>query len=326
MDDTLPEGWAKHFSKTQKRWYYYHAGTNETTWEKPTGPAAPPRKRPREEAKVVSVKPGEAVPEGTLHGSSPAGQTGASSTMKTAPPLAAPVVQARHPFSNEDKWTREDLQVNKYLQGVYKLGKIEDSSGSIIEFKDCVNPFEGKHLFNLVNDNNYRNVLEVGCAMGASAVWICEALKRNGGGKLVSIDPNQSTTYNHIGRLNVQRSGLSDYHEVIEMTSYLAMPLLLQEVLAGKREKFDMVFIDGWHTFDYTLIDFFYADLLTRVNGLIVVDDIRHTSVKSFYEYVNTNYEHCALIAATPVSETMATYQKKGDDSRTWNYHKSWNV
>jgi hypothetical protein len=28
-----------------------------------------------------------------------------------------------------------------------------------------------------------------------------------------------------------------------------------------------LVFVDGWHTFDYTLLDLFFADLLTEVGG-----------------------------------------------------------
>ena len=30
--------------------------------------------------------------------------------------------------------------------------------------------------------------------------------------------------------------------------------------------RFHLVFVDGWHTFDYTLLDLFFADLLTEVS------------------------------------------------------------
>ena len=80
--------------------------------------------------------------------------------------------------------------------------------------------------------------------------------------QLVSIDPFQSTQWEGIGRLNVQRAGLGEFHHVFEAKDFVAMPKLLEEVEQGRRQKFDLIFIDGMHLFDYTLLDFFYADKL----------------------------------------------------------------
>ena len=52
--------------------------------------------------------------------------------------------------------------------------------------------------------------------------------------------------------------------------------------------QFHLIYIDGWHTFDYTLVDFFYADLLLETNGVIVLDDIKHKPVHKCFEYVFT--------------------------------------
>jgi len=40
-------------------------------------------------------------------------------------------------------------------------------------------------------------------------------------------------------------------HKLYEKKSYVALPLLIK-----KKLKFDFIFIDGFHTFDYTLIFF----------------------------------------------------------------------
>ena len=40
---------------------------------------------------------------------------------------------------------------------------------------------------------------------------------------------------------------------------------------------FDFIFIDGWHTFDYTLVDMFYADRLLRIGGYLLIDDALHS-------------------------------------------------
>lgn len=98
-------------------------------------------------------------------------------------------------------------------------------------------------------------------AMGCSTLAILEALPKEG--YHTSIDPFQTATHNYgfrgVGVTMVKRAGLADRHRLIEQPNYLALPDLLR---AG--ERFDLIFIDGYHTFDFAFIDFFYADLLLR--------------------------------------------------------------
>lgn len=180
---------------------------------------------------------------------------------------------------------------------------------------------EGYHLYSLVKDNKFKNILEIGFAYGISALFICQALKENGTGKLISIDPNQSTQWKNIGVKHLYQSlgeaGLSKYSQLMEEPSYSAMPKLL----SGKKQM-DLIFIDGMHLFDYTLVDLFYADLLLRVGGVVVLDDIRHKGVKQAYEYVLKNYNHWKLVKPTVASETCATFIKVKNDDRNWDYHK----
>lgn len=202
---------------------------------------------------------------------------------------------------------------------MYDRGIIQDSEGTEHKFQDCVDPFEGRHLYDLIYRNRFTSTLEVGCAMGASAVWMCQAhVDLAMQGQHVSIDPNQTTQYLNIGRKNVQDAGSGHHHSVIELPSYRALPKLLDE---GRQ--FELVFVDGWHTFDYTLVDFFLADLLIPIHGVIVVDDIKHPSVTKTIRYIQTNYPHYQLVANTPCSETTATFVKIAADSRTWNYHRN---
>ena len=88
--------------------------------------------------------------------------------------------------------------------------------------------------------------------------------------------------------------------------------------LLGKQ--FDLIFIDGFHTFDYTLVDLFYAILLCRIGGIIVIDDIKHAGVAQLIKYVDSNYKCLKRITNTPTN-TMATYMKISDDERKWNFH-----
>jgi hypothetical protein len=66
----------------------------------------------------------------------------------------------------------------------------------------------------------------------------------------------------------VRRAGLSEKHRLIEQPNYLALPELVRS-----EEKFDLIFIDGWHTFDFAFVDLFYSDLLLKEGGILVFDD-----------------------------------------------------
>jgi len=89
---------------------------------------------------------------------------------------------------------------------------------------------------------------------------------------LISIDPNQTGKWKEVGLFSIESAGLKKYHRCFEDKSYNVMPKLLP----AHSKQLDLVFIDGWHTFDYTLVDGFYADLLVRPGGYIVFDDALH--------------------------------------------------
>jgi hypothetical protein len=38
-------------------------------------------------------------------------------------------------------------------------------------------------------------------------------------------------------------------------------------------------FIDGWHTFEQTLIDIYFANRLVKVGGYVIVDDVSWPSM-----------------------------------------------
>ena len=59
-------------------------------------------------------------------------------------------------------------------------------------------------------------------------------------------------------------------------------------MLETKEAQFDFIFIDGWHTFDHTLLDCFYATRLLKVGGILVVDDVSFPSVRRVVDYFKT--------------------------------------
>lgn len=175
---------------------------------------------------------------------------------------------------------------------------------------------EGLFLKNLVAKKKFQNIVEVGMAFGISAMFITTGFDMsNVKGKLISIDPFQTEQWKDNGVKLLKTLKLSKYHELIQKKSYIALP----ELLAKYGENyFDMLFIDGWHTFDYTLVDVFYADKLVKPNGYIIVDDALHFSVQQCIKYIDTNYKHLKRIQAP---KTFAAYKKLENDKRDWNFH-----
>ena len=229
-------------------------------------------------------------------------------------------------FLKETMYKEPKLMVNSVLSEIFRRGKIVMEDGTEEKLIDAVSPREGINIYDIIKENKLTRCLEIGMANGVSTLYACQALKDNNlpNSYLISIDPFQSTQYKNIARMNVKRAGLENFSRVIEEKSYDALPKLLKLIESGEMEPFDYIFIDGMHLFDYTLVDFFYADLLLRIGGVILLDDIKHSNVKACYNYIKSNYEHYKLIE-TISSETTATFQKIKRNNRIWSFHKGFN-
>jgi hypothetical protein len=68
---------------------------------------------------------------------------------------------------------------------------------------------------------------------------------------------------------------------VIEEPDFLALPRLL-----ALGCKVDFGYIDGWHTFDYTLLDFYYIDRMLPVNGVVGFNDCDYPAVHKAINFV----------------------------------------
>jgi predicted O-methyltransferase YrrM len=181
---------------------------------------------------------------------------------------------------------------------------------------------EGTFLFKSVIDLNAKTVCEVGMANGLSASYLLVGLEKvkKDGRLLFSIDPFQDVQWKNRGMEAVKMTGLQKHHRLLKVKSYEGLPSLLEKW----EEQIDLVFVDGWHTFDFTLVDVFYADRLLRKGGYLLLDDVKHENVKGVMNYINTNWRHYRPLRNHP--STMAGWVKIGDDSRDWNFHQGFKV
>jgi len=117
-----------------------------------------------------------------------------------------------------------------------------------------------------------------------------------------------------------------------------------------------LVFIDGWHTFDQTLVDMYFANRLIGPGGYIVVDDAAWPSVSKAVSYF-ANYPCYRVVGGSsvfaaklanllakllkPIAETvfprwlydhayrpvkyptMVALQKVGEDKRSFRWFRS---
>jgi predicted O-methyltransferase YrrM len=130
--------------------------------------------------------------------------------------------------------------------------------------------------------------VEVGLAFGISTLYILEAFSEVGAEKLIGMDPAQHDPYWRGGGLhNISRAGFDGLYEFHEETSQQLLPALV-----GRRQHIDFAFIDGWHTFDHVLIDFFYIDQMLNTGGVVVFDDVAYPSIRRTCDFIVTNRDY----------------------------------
>jgi predicted O-methyltransferase YrrM len=207
-------------------------------------------------------------------------------------------------------------------------GKIKLPSGKSHTITDCVSTDEGLYLQYLIQQINPKVAVEVGLGSGISSLYILEAMKAHGGKTLIGMDPSQFNThtdrttdthghvYNGIGLYAIKKSGYGSYYKFYNSTSQQILPQLV-----GKQTHVNFAFIDGWHTFDHTLIDFFYIDQLLTVGGIVVFHDISFPSINSVCSFVSSNRNYIRLqIPKQYFTKNICAFKKNANDDRNWNH------
>ena len=70
----------------------------------------------------------------------------------------------------------------------------------------------------------------------------------------------------------------------------------------------DLAFIDGWHTFDYTLLDFFYIDKMLRPGGVVLLHDRSWPSKQKVMRFIKTHRKYREL----PVRSSVGPASSNG--------------
>ena len=113
---------------------------------------------------------------------------------------------------------------NSVIENIYETRKVKLLDGTLIPLRANVNKPEGTFIYNLVKNHKLTRCMEIGFAMGLSALHICQAFEDylDDTPHLFSIDPFQDTNWKCAGVANIKNAGFSNYHTWIKDKSYSA--------------------------------------------------------------------------------------------------------
>ena len=163
---------------------------------------------------------------------------------------------------------------------------------------------EGAFLAHIIRTIRPTTSLEIGMAFGLSTMFICDALAELGSpARHIVADPFQRTQWKGIGLRNLGEAGLSQFVDYREERSEYLLPKL-----AESGTQLDFALVDGWHTFDQVMLEFYYIDRMLRPGGAIAFDDADRPSVSRAIRYALQipGYEVMPRPDASPAAISLA--------------------
>lgn len=237
--------------------------------------------------------------------------------------------------------------MNPVLKELLESKRVSDTNNKTYPVHSAISEQEGNALQSIIKELKPKISVEIGLAYGVSALYICDAMKQanHSNFRHIVIDPQQSKEWRSIGYSNLKKAGFERNATFYEQSSHLVLPRLEEEGLS-----IDFAFIDGWHTFDYAMLDFFYLDRMLKVGGVIVLDDVWMPGVKKVARYIlaNRNYliykamegfkeSHASAFASlfylltrlfsshilkVVINGRFLALEKIANDTRPWNHYR----
>jgi predicted O-methyltransferase YrrM len=193
--------------------------------------------------------------------------------------------------------------MNAVLENILQTNLVNDGNAQLALHSN-MNREQG-----ILIDRVFRTVkpdlsLEIGFAYGISTLFVCDALAHNGKAAThIVIDPFQNSDWAGIGLKNIERAKYEHLIDFCEEPSEIALPSLL-----ARGTRVQAAIIDGNHTFDHALVDFFYVNKMLTIGGIVILDDTNFRSISRLVEHILT-YPAYELFATTmqPSQSTMRT-------------------
>jgi len=222
--------------------------------------------------------------------------------------------------------------MNNVLADILKKGYITLDNGEHLPLHSHLPELEGRLLQAWLTIHKPKNLLEIGMAFGVSSLYICDATRSWSINQYDIIDAFQSDQWQGFGVRHLREAGYGDLYRLHEKRSELCLPEFL---LQGMR--FDFAFIDGWHTFDQVLVEFYYINRMLEVGGMVIFDDMHLPSLQKLSSYIEAYgcYQRLPIPTELKTSKTYRVRQmmqvpasridgfiKTGKDQRDWDWFK----
>jgi predicted O-methyltransferase YrrM len=172
---------------------------------------------------------------------------------------------------------------------------------------------EGAYLYRLCRDTRAERTMEIGCAYGFSTLYFLAAISSNPDATHTAIDPYENNSWAGTAVQNARTLGMDKSFRLIEEKSFLAVPRLISD-----GTQFDVIFIDGYHRFDDTLVEFTLCGMTCKMGGYILLDDMWMPSIRKAVSFVRRNRRDFSEVAM-PV-QNLAAFQKVAEDNRNWDH------
>jgi predicted O-methyltransferase YrrM len=181
--------------------------------------------------------------------------------------------------------------MNTQVLNILKDQCYENDKGELVRFTSAIDLSEASFISSLIQQAKPAKTIEIGCAEGGSSLTIMSSLPVNS--RHTIVDPFQTTYWESKGLQLLRKFNYSNFN-LVEKGSEIALPELLD-----KGEKFDFAFIDGYHTFDHTLLDAFYLVKMLNHGGILAIDDVQMPAINKCIRYLY-NYPCLQYVASAP--------------------------
>ncbi|MGQ9618321.1 MAG: O-methyltransferase [Candidatus Aminicenantia bacterium] len=142
--------------------------------------------------------------------------------------------------------------------------------------EENISETDGKVLYNIILENNYKSAIEIGTSTGHSAIWIAWALSKTGG-KLITIEINENRYRKALQ--NFERAGISSFIDARFGDAH--------ELVYKIDGPFDFVFIDA----DKDWYKNYAIELIPklRVGGCLTAHNVLNRymwGIREFLDYI----------------------------------------
>jgi predicted O-methyltransferase YrrM len=179
----------------------------------------------------------------------------------------------------------------KTLLNLFSTNKYVTKEGEERELEGNISQSEAEMIVKVLNHLKAKNTIETGIATGVSTLAITNALrdinKTHKKFMHFGVDPNQMSYFGGAALVNLEKENLLNNFTLLEGPSHMMLQKLIEQ-----NEVVDFALIDGWHTFDYTLVDFFFIDKVLKEGGIIAFHDCYSLAKQKVLKYIETHRQY----------------------------------